>query len=72
MLVNALIVVKSFCFYMKFSRLIQITKPVKLKKKGKKNKRLFPIHSHFRKYTPLHFMKKPGATLVRAIILCII
>ena len=28
-LVNALSVVKSFYFYMKFSRLIQITKPVK-------------------------------------------
>ena len=34
MLVNALSVVKSCYFYMKFSRLIQITKP----KKGEKNK----------------------------------
>ena len=40
---------KSFYFYMKFSRLIQITKPVKKQKKGKKNKRLFSLHSHFRK-----------------------
>ena len=63
MLVNAFSVVKSFYFYMKFSRLIQITK----QKKGKKNRRLFPIHSHFRKYSPLHFMKKAGAALVKTI-----
>ena len=31
------------------------------------NKRLFPIHSHFRKYSPLHFMKRAGAALVRTI-----
>ena len=37
------------------------------KKKGKNNKRLFPIHSHFRKYSPLHFMKRAGAALVRTI-----
>ena len=36
MLVMALSVVKSCYFYMKFSRLIQISKPVK--KKGEKNK----------------------------------
>ena len=24
---------------------------------------LFPIHSHFRKYSPLHFTKKVGAAL---------
>ena len=64
---NALSVVKSCYFYMKFSRLIQITKPVKYSKKGEKNKRLFPIHSHFRKYSPLHFTKKAGAALVRTI-----
>ena len=63
MLVNAWSVVKSFYFYMKFSRLIQITK----QKKSKKNRRLFPIHSHFRKYCPLHFMKKAGAALVKTI-----
>ena len=34
---------------------------------GKVNKRLFPIHSHFRKYSPFHFMKKAGAALVRTI-----
>ena len=34
MLVNALRVVKSCYFYMKFSRLIQITKPVNTKKAG--------------------------------------
>ena len=64
MLVNALSVLKSFYFYIKFSRSIQITKQ---KKKEKKNKRLFPIHSHFRKYSPLHFMKKAGAALVKTI-----
>ena len=32
-----------------------------------KNKRLFPIHSHFRKYSPLHFIKKAGAALVKTI-----
>ena len=53
MLVNALSVVKIFYFYTKISRLIQITKPV--------------IHSHFRKYSPLHFMKRAGAALVRTI-----
>ena len=37
-----------------------------MKKKGKKNKRLFPIHSHLRKYSPLPFMKKAGAALVKA------
>ena len=63
MLVNALSVVKSFYFYMKFSRLIQITK----QKKSNKNRRLFPIHSHFRKYSLLHFMKKAGAPLVKTI-----
>ena len=36
-------------------------------KKRKKNRRLFPIHSHFRKYCPLHFMKKAGAALVKTI-----
>ena len=25
-----------------------------IKKKGKNNKRLFPIHSHFRKYSPFY------------------
>ena len=64
MLLNALSLVKSFYFYMKFSRLIQITKQ---KKKGKKNKRLFPIHSHFRKHSPLHVTKKAGAALERTI-----
>ena len=34
---------------------------------GEKNKRLFPIYSHFRKYSPLHFMKKAGAALVKTI-----
>ena len=63
MLVNALSVLKSFYFYIKFSRLIQITKQTK----KKKNKRLFPIHSHFRKYSPLHFIKKAGAALVKTI-----
>ena len=60
MLVNALSVVKSFYFCTKISRLIQ---------KGK-NKRLFPIHSHFRKYSPLHFMTRAGAALVRTITSC--
>ena len=32
-----------------------------------KNKWLFPIHSHFRKYSPLHLMKRVGAALVRTI-----
>ena len=64
MLVNALSVMKNCYFYTKISRLVQITKPVK---RGKKNKRLFPIHSHFRKYSPLHFMKRAGAALVRTI-----
>ena len=46
MIVNALSVVKSMYFYMKFFRLIQITKPVKItKKKGKTNRLLFPIFS---------------------------
>ena len=36
MLVNALSVVKSCYFYMKFSRLIQITKLVNNQKKGEK------------------------------------
>ena len=58
-LLNALSVVKSFYFYMTFSRLIAN------QKKGKKNKRL--LHSHFRKYSPLHFTKKAGAALVRTI-----
>lgn len=31
------------------------------------NKRLFPIHSHFRKYSPLHFIQKAGAALVKTI-----
>ena len=62
MLVNALSVVKSFYFYVKFFRLIQITK-----QKKKKSKRLFPIHSHFRKYSPFHFMKKAGAALMKTI-----
>ena len=53
MLVNALSVVKSFYFCTKISRLIQ--------------KGLFPIHSHFRKYSPLHFMARAGAALVRTI-----
>ena len=66
MLVNALSVVKSFYFCAKISRLIQVTKSVKLKK-GKNNKRLFPVHSHFRKYSPLHFMTRAGAALVRTI-----
>ena len=57
---------KIFYFYTKISRLIQITKPVR-QKTGKNNKRLFPIHSHFRKYSPLHFMKRAGAALVRTI-----
>ena len=35
-------------------------------KKGK-NKRWFPIHSHFRKYSPLHFMTRAVAALVRTI-----
>ena len=61
MLLNALSVVKSFYFYMTFSRLITN------QKKGKKNKRLLPLHSHFRKYSPLHFTKKAGAALVRTI-----
>ena len=53
MLVNALSVVKSCYFYMKFCRLIQTTKPVKQqKKKDEKNK---------------HFTKKAGAALVRTI-----
>ena len=30
-------------------------------KKGKNNKRLLSINSHFRKYSPLHFMKRVGA-----------
>ena len=64
MLVNALSVVKSFYFCTKISRLIRITKSVK---KCKNNKRLFPIHSHFRKYSPLHFMTRAGAALVRTI-----
>ena len=67
MLVNALSVVKSFYFCAKISRLIQITKSVKQKKKGKNNKLLFPVHSHFRKYSPLHFMTRAGAALVRTI-----
>ena len=29
--------------------------------------RLFPIHSLFRKYSPVHFLKKAGAALVRTI-----
>ena len=29
-----------------------------------KNKRLFPIHCHFGKYSPVHFIKKAGAALV--------
>ena len=52
MLVSALSVVKSCYFYMKFSRLIQITKPFNNQKKGEKNK---------------HFTKKAGAALVRTI-----
>ena len=67
MLVNALSVVKSCYFYMKFSRLIQTTKKKNNQKTGEKNKQLFPIHSHFRKYSPLHFTKKAGAALVRTI-----
>ena len=55
MLVNALSVVKSF-----YSNLLN-------KKKGKNNKRLFSIHSHFRKYSPLHFMTRAGTALVRTI-----
>ena len=66
MLVNALSVVRRFYFYVKFSKLIQTTKHLN-KKKCKKNKRLFPIHSHFRKYSPLHFMKNSGAALVKTI-----
>ena len=38
-----------------------------MKKRGKNNKLLFPIHSHFRKYSSLHFMKRAGAALVRTI-----
>ena len=52
---------------MKFSIFIQITKPVKQQKKGLKNKLLFPIHIRFRKYSSLHFIKKAGAALARAI-----
>ena len=49
-------------------KFIQITKHVKYqKKKGLKNKRLFLIHSHFRKYSPPHFIKKAGAALVKTI-----
>ena len=40
---------------------------IKKNKKGKNNERLFPIHSHFRKYSLLHFMKRAGAALVRTI-----
>ena len=54
-------------FYMKFSIFTQITKPVKYQKKGLKNKRLFPIHSRFRKCSSLHFIKKAGAAFVRTI-----
>ena len=67
MLVHALSVVKSFYFYTKISRLIQITNSVKSQRKGKNNKQLFPIHGDFRKYSPLHFMKRAGAALLRAI-----
>ena len=28
---------------------------------------IFPIHSHFRKYSPLHFMTRAGAALLRTI-----
>ena len=31
------------------------------------NKRLFPIHIHFRKYSPLHFIKKAATALVKTI-----
>ena len=31
------------------------------------NKLLFPIHSHFRKYSPFHFIEKAGAALVKTI-----
>ena len=31
------------------------------------NKRLFPIHSHFGKYSPLHFIQKAGAALAKTI-----
>ena len=31
------------------------------------NRQLFPIHSHFRKSSPLHFIQKAGAALVKTI-----
>ena len=56
MLVNALSLVKSCYLYIKFSRLIQITK-----KKGENNKRLFPNTKSFQKIFSTPFYEKSGA-----------
>ena len=69
MLVNALSVVKSFYSYpdkqscvFKFIRLsVDVALTTEYRATFQK---LFPIHSHFRKYSPLHFTKKAGAELL--------
>jgi len=37
------------------------------KRNSLKNKRLFTMHNRFRKYSPLYFIKKAGAALVKTI-----
>ena len=68
MLVNALSVVKSYYFYMKFSRLIQITKPVKSPKNRVRKINGYCQYTVTSENILLSILrKKAGAALVRTI-----